>query len=1340
MPTTGDLIDLNTLVLTDTFNTWLNRTNQIVDSINPLQIYDLDVGAGTTAVETGAGLAKYTGEVAGNYNGVITIGLNPGPGIAYESLSGQSRTVVDFRYFDDYGRVLGGTGTSASSSRVASSDEFIVNDVSVGGEGVAKKVQARYMLPPEISMDILTISGNVVILGNLSTYGNSDFIAANDLRIEDKQIELAYQQAIPLGMTGVTSGTFPLTGGPTAYYFTDNTSVTSAFYGHVQSFTGNVAGPTGTLVIGSLFGNLYNQNAYGPEDFGPTGYISLSSTGSTRYLYESLGGITNAFLSNINLDEGGIVLKGSEGDKSLLWIWTDNDSGDYYDSWQTNSNIGVNGNTYGIISRVYRSYGYTGITQSEFIFTAESGKNADIYLAETSTQTVPLTFTGGSWKISKRSSDNHLVFSVGTTGISGISESFLITPGASGTTYSGVTVNNYAKNFNSDLLDGAHASTTAAAYTIPVADSTGRIDGDFLNADAVRRRYVQASHGLTFGMAVRVIPNTGGYTAAVATTAELGEAVGIVSAVHSSSEFTVTHQGKIDGISGGLMTLEGVGFTAGNVYFLGASASNRGKLIADPDYATATRIVSGQIRKPLLLALSATQGYVLDYVGTKVPTPTDQVYLYGLVPVGTIQSYAGSLSTLSDEWLLCDGDVYRAVDYPELYNTIGTTYDALITLAAGTVTTGTIVGGSRSIEVGQKFNVTVGAITTEITVSGANATTGAITFSATSVTVATAGNYRLVPTTNSSGERLFFVPDLRTRTPLGGSTGSASYTSVGLSAYNSGEFGGTESIQIGPGTLPPHLHNTTSIFATVSSGSQQLVTSVSSDGVASTGSPIDNHSPYLVTHYIIRAKANTGATILTGHNHDDRYHPLNYPVFTLTAASNNAISETVPSNSFNIIAATGVAGSGKSQRTILSVYADQSPLQSGGSNTEVTVRGDFYVYANGLTADGFTSAPRYGETFLVRPNISTVTIVGGTGSALTLTRPAPVLTFSNGLTSGPAIGTIVGLSLTANITGDSHATSKYYSDTSDKTIKFVGSTNDWDVRHDSTALATRPGSETSILKVKYDQSNLNGTRDSACETYLYGDFTVFGDGLTHSGAAGNRTGHSSVTFAVDPMTSTVTVEGSSNNLGKPAPILSFIDTANPGNSHIGKIKGLTAPVADDQAANKWYVDRKNLIFEFSGDNQTLDVPTQTSYLGTNSTVSGAFPSFDSSVNGYYFRMISTTDISEWYQKSINSFTPSLITDEPGIYLLTVNFGGDSSNTTYSTISCVITGLDSSDSQVSRSRPYHIVQANIPGKIFMTFQGIVKIVSGGKFTVNFYSNNYDEGNRARIGSIMLTRMA
>ena len=132
-----------------------------------------------------------------------------------------------------------------------------------------------------------------------------------------------------------------------------------------------------------------------------------------------------------------------------------------------NTNIGVEGNTNAVISRVYRSYGYTGINNSEFIVAAENGRNAQIYLAETSGQTVPLTFTGGSWRIERNRTNNYLIFSAGATGISGVVENFLITPGASGQTFAGVSVNNYAKNLNADLLDGAHASLVPTPYVIP---------------------------------------------------------------------------------------------------------------------------------------------------------------------------------------------------------------------------------------------------------------------------------------------------------------------------------------------------------------------------------------------------------------------------------------------------------------------------------------------------------------------------------------------------------------------------------------------------------------------------------------------------------------------------------------------------------------------------------------------------------------------------------------------------------------------------------------------------------------------------------------------------------
>lgn len=1179
MPTTGnDLINLNTLTLTDTFQTWVNRTNQIVDHINPLQIYDLDVGTVGTFYQTGAGLAKYIGIEGGLYNGVITIGINAGPGVAYETIDGQSRTIVDFRYYDDYGRILNGTGVSSGPNRVASSDEFIVNDISdttSSAAGTAKKVQARHMLPPEIAMPALTISGDLIVLGNFTTLGGDDFIAANNLRIEDKQLELAYQQAVILGLTGVTSGSINVAGGPTAYYFTNISTTAPAFYGVAQSFTAGATGPTGIFYLGSLF-----QDPYGPEDVGATGYISLSPTGSTRFLFNQNLGITNSFLNNNTLDEGGIVLKGSEGDKSLLWIWTDNDTGRYYDSWQSNANIGVNGDTYGIISRVYRSYGYTGINQSQFIFTAESGRNAEILLAETSTETVPLQFTSGSWKFSKQSSNNYIIGSVGSTGIGSFAENFILTPGPSGTTYPGVSVNNFAKNLNVDLLDGAHASLTSAAYTIPVAGSDGRIDANFVNSDAIRRTYTQANHGLTFGMAVRVLPNNGGFTSAVATNAEYAECVGIVSGVQSSSQFTVTHQGRIDGISGPIMKLEGGSFTAGYVYFLGASANNKGKLIEDPDYNVVTRLAVGQIKKPMLLALGATQGYVLDYVGTKLPEPTDLIYLYGIVPVGTIAPYGGSLSTLSAEWLLCDGDRYRALDYPELYNTINNTYDGRIVFT-GSGTTGTMVGGSRNLQIGDSVTITPeGSVTVyEATISAVNATTGVLTF--TSSVNAGAGTHRIKPNTNSSGEYLFFVPDLRARNVLGGSTGSSEYTTVGLSSHTPGDIGGESSFAIGSGTLPAHQHPVTTANISYASGGNTLTvaTNVGPGGTTNLGNAISNLSPYVVTHFIIRAKAQTAVslTIAEGHNHDGRYHFLNDNM-VITADAADPYQENRP-NGFKVFGATGVVST--KLETIATFFGDRTPT-TGSAKTELMLRGDFSVFGNGLTTVG-SGVTHTGETLQVRTHQSKVLIYGGTGSSSTLLRPSPTLEFVNGASASVPLGVIDGLT---NPSSAFQATNKTYSDSSDKTIPFNGSsTNNWNARHTTTALA-RPSSETRILTALYD-SNRN-TLDSKCEVQVRGDFTVIGDGTTGSV---NETGHVGNTFEVDTRTNEVKIIGTQGSASRPVPKLTFVDT--PSGADVGVISGLTAPTNNNQAANKYYVDNKFSTLVFSPE-ILLNILTETS--------------------------------------------------------------------------------------------------------------------------------------------------
>jgi len=47
MPLTGNVIDIQKIQLTDTFQTWFAKTNEMVDALNPVNIYDIDNGYGT---------------------------------------------------------------------------------------------------------------------------------------------------------------------------------------------------------------------------------------------------------------------------------------------------------------------------------------------------------------------------------------------------------------------------------------------------------------------------------------------------------------------------------------------------------------------------------------------------------------------------------------------------------------------------------------------------------------------------------------------------------------------------------------------------------------------------------------------------------------------------------------------------------------------------------------------------------------------------------------------------------------------------------------------------------------------------------------------------------------------------------------------------------------------------------------------------------------------------------------------------------------------------------------------------------------------------------------------
>jgi hypothetical protein len=533
-----------------------------------------------------------------------------------------------------------------------------------------------------------------------------------------------------------------------------------------------------------------------------------------------------------------------------------------------------------------------------------------------------------------------------------------------------------------------------------------------------------------------------------------------------------------------------------------------------------------------------------------------------------------------------------------------------------------MVGGTRNLQIGDSVVITPDGSVTEYTatISATDATTGVLTFSS-SVNCG-AGVHRIVPSTNTSGEYIFFVPDLRARNTLGGSTGSADYTSVGLSSHSIGEIGGTASFSIGPGTLPAHQHPLTTINISVAAGAQSVVTNVGPGGTTNLGAGISNLSPYVVTHYIIRAKAETAIslTIAEGHNHDGRYHFLNDNMMISTGAV--APYEEVSPNGFKVFGATGVVSS--KRETIVTVFGDSSPV-TNAAKTELMIRGDLSVFGNGLTTIG-SGITHTGETLQVRTHQSKVIIYGGTGSSSSTSRPSPSIEFVNGASASVPLGTIAGL--TAPSTAY-QAVNKLYSDSSDKTIQFNGSsTNNWNTRHDSLSLS-RPSSETRILTAMYDTTRT--TLDSKCEVQVRGDFTVYGDGTTGSV---NTTGHSSISFEIDTRTNEAKIRGSSVpvSTGRQPPKLTFVDDTS--GADVGTISGLTAPSNNNQATNKYYVDNRFNTLIFSPE------------ILYNVTVEG---------NGFNLNTLSGTYNNTNFTSGIYTSPPSTQNLSSGNWLIMVSF-------------------------------------------------------------------------------------
>lgn len=114
----------------------------------------------------------------------------------------------------------------------------------------------------------------------------------------------------------------------------------------------------------------------------------------------------------------------------------------------------------------------------------------------------------------------------------------------------------------------------------------------------------QTTHGFSVGDVVRCTgANT--YTESQADSASNAEVAGVVSAVADTDNFTLSHAGRVTGLSS---------LTAGTIYYLSESAAGA---------ITATEPSGdGEISKPVLVADTTTSGILLTFRGTAVGTST----------------------------------------------------------------------------------------------------------------------------------------------------------------------------------------------------------------------------------------------------------------------------------------------------------------------------------------------------------------------------------------------------------------------------------------------------------------------------------------------------------------------------------------------------------------------------------------------------------------------------------------------------------------------------------------------------------------------------------------------
>lgn len=1244
-----DLINIEPIVLSDTFHTWYDRTNEVIDTLNNVQVYEVRVGT------TDGGLTALSSCVNNNYNGVITLKVDPGPGIGVGTILSPdyylNHTMIDVSGMTTFGPT--GYSENLVSAFPAEDDYYIFSDVSdstlASGAGTPKRIRARQILPPTVYLpDNFEFKGTVQIDGDLIVSGLQSVVDSNEVLIEDKAIELAYRRFVSVDVTGPTSSLFPLAGMTFRYYDSTN-SVTGSpsTIGKISEV--NFIGTTTNL-------KLHSFTLGGVSDIDAGGRLSITGT---IFDFTMVAGPTTStsFYSDDLLDESGIIVKGASGDKSLLWVYKEGPSQDLYNAFISSSNLGVSGSSNSVIASKFRSYGY-----------ADSNDN-NIFQFMAYTNGKPKIIIGGSTGSNTYSDFGYWTIQHDNTGVSGAtqqpliwgfkskssgseSEKFRIYSGASGPTYDTISVTgqsnnrvtNFAQGLNVDFLDGAHGTTMPTAWSIPVALTDGTIHPDWIPPTALKALvncFNQPGHAYVVGDAVRINVDDGGLTYSYsATSKEYAETLGIVSSV-DGNEVCVTSKGWVFGLTGpaGSRIADIYPLVTGHVYFLSANTNKPGSLTKDPDI-DAYPVTIDKVLKPMLLATGYNSGYVVNYLGViRSENVSDIVEVQGLMPVGMIMPYARPTSDIPYGWKLCDGSRLLASDWGELYGAIAQKYYIGGKVSSFSDVSGVTLRVTISLDTKETHDLVVNdLLNLEITypdgtVVGRNGKVVSITNVGVLVaeielpqfpSTVTGGTVKIRGRRGSGGNGIFFLPDLRGRAAVGATKGLSGQFAPDIDL---GDIGGLTSVTLGDRNIPQHYHklnpvglqsggDTYGVAFDQQTGYNVDTAYYTSDGPANstTGlpSPFNILQPYTAINWIIRAKKGLSALILTGHNHDDRYHPLHGNMritsqsFPLTSPGTGLPLETrdlwyeTGFSGFNVYGAPStldeVYPPNGQTAWILSVVSDQE--RSGfasdtdsESTSEVLVAGDFSVYGNGISGGLGEAGDRIqhkSRTFKVNSLLNEV-LIGGQSYTTDRRKFDPSLKFysNSGFLGG---GKIIGLtapSFSVLRTEDNYAVNKFYSDTSAKVIY-----NSLPSGENSASL-TRPTGQFNVVVAagvvspgeKSIMSVVADTTPSGVgaktEVHVRGDLNAWGNNITGQEGANTLTAHNLETFGVYTLKNEVRILGGwtfANQDQQYPPKLSLWnrkpEVVGPNAEPIGIVDGLTAPTISHQAANKWYVDQQ----------------------------------------------------------------------------------------------------------------------------------------------------------------------